>query len=62
MSLKNMAEIGKIKAYFFGKYSAPNKAMAPIGAKFGMWGIKRQAIPSAINSVGIINFFIVVRC
>lgn len=62
MSLINIAPKGRIKAYFFGKYNAPNRAMAPIGAKFGMWGRNLQAIPRAMSSVGMINFFIVFVC
>ena len=39
-SLSHNDKIGIINAwYLLLKYAPPNKAIAPIGVKFGMWGI-----------------------
>ena len=55
-SLNHNDKIGIIKAwYLLLKYAPPNKAMAPIGVKLGMWGIILVKEANNINKIIPIN-------
>ena len=43
---------GKIKANFFGKYLAPKRAMAVMGAKLAGWGKNRAMTPKIKKNNG----------